>query len=226
MSHIFSSLRQAARSLGLITVGILSTLGALSLTHIGPVEAQASGDSLASLTARLNADEATIAELKAKTAPLSVSGTELTLAGVNVHIVSGSGSTSDGTANQYGEPISGKSLSGLGNLIIGYNATGYHLGSGDARTGSHNLILGDKNNYSSFGGLIAGQENTISGFYASVSGGQGNTPSGRFASVSGGQTNIVRGSYASVSGGANGTARGQYSSVNGGEHNTASVRSW
>ena len=46
---------------------------------------------------------------------------------------------------------------------------------GDVRTGSHNLVLGDENNYSSYGGQVAGSDNTISNGYASVSGGSGLT---------------------------------------------------
>ncbi|MGI4792215.1 MAG: hypothetical protein ACRYFS_25605 [Janthinobacterium lividum] len=42
------------------TLGVLSTVGVLSLTHVGPTQAQSPGVSLASLVARLNADEATI----------------------------------------------------------------------------------------------------------------------------------------------------------------------
>ncbi len=116
----------------------------------------------------------------------NVGGTNtlLTIKGVNVQIVDGMHKTS--------------STSGLGNLILGYNAAGNN--SGDVRTGSHNLILGDQNNYESYGGIVAGYNNTISGAYASVSGGTGNTASGYTASVSGG-TNITQGSENGWSGG-------------------------
>jgi hypothetical protein len=90
--------------------------------------------------------------------------------GVNVQIVSGSGAT-DGTVN------------GTGNLIIGYNATT----TSPTQTGSHNLVVGDEHTFSSFGGLVAGFENAITGQWASVSGGTGNTASGLDVSVSGGE---------------------------------------
>ena len=61
MLCISNPLRRLERSLGLVFVGTLSTLGALSLTRIGPVQAKSPGVSMVSLTARLNADEATIA---------------------------------------------------------------------------------------------------------------------------------------------------------------------
>ncbi len=201
----FHSLRRTARSLGLVTVGVLSTLGALSLSHVGPAQAQSPGVNLAQLVAQVNTLKAQVAVLQAKTAPLSLSNdpnaggtnTLLTIKGVNVQIVSGSGYTDDGTQGE----VKGAKLTGLGNLILGYNAAGNDQGKGDVRTGSHNLILGDQSNYSSFGGLVAGDDNTISGPYASVSGGQLNTASSPFASVNGGYGNTASNYYASVSGG-------------------------
>ena len=259
-------LRRAARSLGLVTVGVLSTLGALSLSHIGPVQAQSPGINLPALIAqvnslqtRLTADEATIATLKGTPVPgpkgdtgpqgpvgwqgvkgdtgsqgatgakgdtgpqgpagtglsaansailntFSLSGTDLSITGVNVHILDGTDKTA--------------SPSGLGNLIIGYNKPrGYGL---DARTGSHNLVLGDLNNYTSFGGLVAGKNNGVSGQYASVSGGQSNTASGDFSSVSGGEFNRASNYTSSVSGGYINAAISYGSSVSGGYSNTAS----
>jgi hypothetical protein len=60
---------RALRPLGLIGVGVLATFGALSLTHLGPVQAQSPGVNLATLVARLNADEATITQLKGTPVP-------------------------------------------------------------------------------------------------------------------------------------------------------------
>lgn len=148
--------------------------------------------------------------------PFTISGTQgqagalVTLSGYNLQIVNGKGRTDDGTKDDFGNPIPGKSLSGLGNLIIGYNGPGNDLGAGDVRTGSHNLILGDQNNYSSFGGLVAGADNAITNIYASVSGGAANTARGDEASVSGGRRNTAGGQFASVSGGYRLTANGGY----------------
>ena len=91
-------------------------------------------------------------------------GNDISITGANLWIKSGSGAT-DG----------GGTVNGLGNLIVGYNEA---RGAGDDRTGSHNLIIGSQNNYASFGGLVAGYLNTVSGTYSSVSGGNGNTASG------------------------------------------------
>ena len=132
------------------------------------------------------------------------SGNDFIFTGMNVHIRNGQ---STETTNSYG------------NLIVGYNEL---RGSGDVRTGSHNIIVGKENNYSSYGGLVAGTWNNITGQYASVSGGVANTASGNFASVSGGQQNTASGGGASISGGWNNTASGVDSSVSGGTYNTAS----
>ena len=61
--------------------------------------------------------------------------------GVNVQVVGGVGTPT-----------------GLGNLIIGYNAD---TGSTPTRTGSHNLILGSDNSYTGEGGIVAGRDNSI-----------------------------------------------------------------
>jgi len=194
--------------------GFCAAFGVLALTQGHPAQAQNPvpnpSAGMQALAARLNADEVEIAALqadntalKAKTAPLSVSGTDLTITSVNVHLVSGSGSTNDGTADAFGNPVAGKSLSGLGNLIIGYNTSRSSFEGTDTRTGSHNLILGDFNNYSSFGGLVVGNTNAVSGPYASVSGGEANKASNYFASVSGGYLNTSSGSATSISGGYN-----------------------
>lgn len=144
-----------------------------------------------SQSTQIAALDARLVAVEAKTAPISVAGTAFTISGKNVFIQDGSGNT--------------QSNSGLGNLTIGYNASRNIFPPGDElpdnRTGTHNLILGDFNNYSSFGGLVAGANNEISGMYASVSGRGSNGASGTFASVSGGIGNGASGHGATVSGG-------------------------
>ncbi len=158
--------------------------------------------------ARQNADtslQTGIAALQTTTQFISVVGGEMYITGTNVHIVNGLGSTN--------------TINGFGNLTVGYNARGN--GSGDIRTGSHNIVAGDANSYSAYGGLVVGKGNTISDRYASISGGGFNTASGAFSSVSGGNTNTASGNSASVSGGNMNTANAQHSSVSGGVFNTA-----
>ena len=53
---------------------------------------------------------------------------------------------------------------------------------------------------------MAGQQNTISEPYASVSGGRVNTASGEGASVSGGYGNVANGTFAAIGGGESNTA--------------------
>jgi hypothetical protein len=93
------------------------------------------------------------------------------------------------------------------------------------------LVIGRFNSFTNaaFGGLVAGEANTISAEAASVSGGADNTASGEFASVSGGGANGIRpgntasGKFASVSDGTSNTASGDYSIVLGGNGNTANA---
>ncbi len=156
----------------------------------------------------INSLEARLAKLESLLAGVTRSGNNIYINKANLHIRSGSGKT-DGTAN------------GLGNLIIGYNEP-RPSPSINNRTGSHNLIIGSGNNYRSYGGLVAGYSNEISGPYASVSGGDHNTASGTKSSISGGWANTASGQYSSVSGGAFNTASNYSSSVSGGAENTAS----
>lgn len=117
---------------------------------------------------------------------------ELTFSGINIHLVNGTGNT-EGKVN------------GLGNLIVGYNEprTGGHVAK---HTGSHNVIIGSMHSYSSYGGLVAGSTNTISGKYSAVSGGQWNTASGDYSSVGGGHLSSAKGKYATVNGGLSSSA--------------------
>ena len=142
---------------------------------------------------------------------------KLVFSGMNVQIVNGEGITS--TANS------------AGNLIIGYNeerdeslaCPGDTVFDCNRRNGSHNVVIGDKQNYTSWGGFIAGFYNEISGEYASVSGGARNRASGIDSSVSGGEANRALGIRSSVSGGHGNEASGPKSSISGGLDNLASA---
>ncbi len=138
------------------------------------------------------------------------------ISGVNVQIVNGLGATE--TANC------------LGNLIVGYNELGNTFG--DDRTGSHNVIAGSRNSYSSYGGLVAAQENTISGAYSSVTGGAGNRAIGELSIVCGGgndpvtdfeEGNVAWGRLSAVSGGQLNVADHEASTVSGGCSNATSI---
>jgi hypothetical protein len=123
------------------------------------------------------------------------------ISGVNVQIINGAGTTA--TNN------------GKGNLVIGYNE------AAGMQTGSHNLILGDEQEFTSYGGILAGGKNIISAPFASVTGGFKNAARAQFAAISGGYENSAEDSYSAVAGGRKNTASGEYASVTGGLSNTA-----
>ena len=135
---------------------------------------------------------------------------EIEISGANLLVNSGVGQT-DAAVN------------GLGNIIIGYDEATI----GDTKTGSHNLVVGPNHNYSSYGGIVVGWDNSITGPYSSVTGGSINVASGESSSVSGGSYNTASFTYSSVSGGNSNTASGEFSSVSGGSNNKAEgIRSY
>lgn len=140
-----------------------------------PVPDASPNDRIASL-------EAEVKRLSELLKDVSRTNEALVLANMNLQIINGSGNT--------------ESANGKGNLIVGYNA------GGNAKTGSHNIIVGNKNSYSSYGGIIAGSGNTASGKYTSVLGGSSNTASGEQAVVVGGEKNNASGNFAVIVGGA------------------------
>jgi hypothetical protein len=97
-----------------------------------------------------------VVALEAKLAHVSASGNDIVISGANLYVNDGSGGT-DGPVN------------GLGNVVIGYNEL---RGAGDDdRSGSHNLVFGSRNNYSSYGGLVGGlQAGTTTPFSISTVG--------------------------------------------------------
>jgi hypothetical protein len=164
-----------------------------------------------------------VAVLEGKLARVFVvnGGNDIVISGANLNLVNGAGSTQ--TAN------------GRGNLIIGYNEA--RGGGADARNGSHNLVLGQQANYTSFGGIVGGYQNTIAGpfahaltgngngalsFYTCIASGYSNNATGLYAAILGGQINVASGDKACISGGRYNTASGESSSVSGGQENTAS----
>jgi hypothetical protein len=147
--------------------------------------------------------------------------------GVNVQIVNGTGDT--------------QSVNGMGNLIVGYNrpgSGGYSCSLGVAgsesdcmssggmwaqshKSGSHNIVGGDFNSYSSWGGLVLGFENALSAPYAAVIAGARNRAGASFASISGGSYNTASGIYSVVGAGFSNRAMGDFSSVGGGSNRTS-----
>jgi hypothetical protein len=149
-----------------------------------------------------------VAAVEAKLASVSLATVDgqptVRFSGVDVQIVNGTGATD--TAN------------GAGNLILGYDRNLYST----ARTGSHDLVIGDDNGWTSSAGAVFGTANTISGTSATVTGGDNNTASGPYSSVTGGNFNMASGSSSAVLGGASNAASGDYSATLGGQSNVAS----
>jgi hypothetical protein len=127
------------------------------------------------------------------------------VSGANVQIVA-KAKTEEGKENE---------TTGVGNLIVGNDE------SVRKQTGSNNLVLGNEQEYTSFGGFLAGFSNTASNEWATVSGGAHNTASGLLASISGGEDNAASNTAASVSGGTKNTGSGLRASVSGGQENKA-----
>ena len=98
------------------------------------------------------------------------------ISGANLQVVNGTGKT-------------GQNPNGAGNLVVGYNSPPTDRVAD--RTGSHNLVVGDQNNFTSWGALITGTRNTSEARFANVLGGKdrtveedwGGAPDGRLGSL-------------------------------------------
>jgi len=164
--------------------------------------------SLATALTALAGMQEQLEDVSALLAGLSRTENALVLSGANFQVVDGTGATAG--------PVNG-----LGNIIIGYNEATL----GQDHTGSHNLVVGLGHEYTSFAGIVAGEQNTISARSASVLGGSANKATGLYSTVGGGFANTASGGNAAISGGCESTASGTYASVSGGQLATASA-SW
>lgn len=151
---------------------------------------KAYADSVGSSTlasARTYAD-GKVAPVADKLVHFSRSGNEVYITGANLNIRNGTG-------------VTYQTLNGLGNLIVGYNELRTGTGATNTRTGSHNVILGFNQNYSSAGAFVSGAVNSSTNFFASVIGGTGNTSGGHYSVVVGGYDNQATGDWSTVLGG-------------------------
>jgi hypothetical protein len=142
---------------------------------------------LAALEALVGQQGHAIAEHAYKLAPVARAdgggaGTEWVLTGVNLHVRNGLGRTA-GTSNSL--EFGAITTNGLGNVIIGYNEDTPDVD----RSGSHNLVLGLYNGYSSVAGIVGGERNRIGGPGAAVITGVRSFATGRYAVVVTGQQN-------------------------------------
>jgi hypothetical protein len=200
--------------LALAPTGASAEQGGLE-KRVAQLEAQ-----VTALTAALQEAQEILQFVRVETEEMDLlAGPHWIIEGANVHVRSGSGDTQDGCGLLEPDYPNCESLTGLGNLIVGYNERGRGVPD---RSGSHNLIVGRSHIYGSFGGLVAGRFNTILGAFASVSGGERNIASGDFSSVSGGLRNDATAHGSTVSGGLQNEASGEGASVSGGLASDAS----
>jgi hypothetical protein len=180
--------------------GIAGGLGMVALVSLPLHSGSAAGTQPQGTAARLAA-----LEQKLSAVTFDATTNTLTVTGANLQIVNGLGST--------------QTTNGVGNLIVGYNES---RGAGfDLRTGSHTVVVGQEHNFSSYGGLVVGSANGVSGPFAAVSGGTLNAATGASAAVSGGVSGRALGEAAWVGGGFANRASGDSASVSGGAANQA-----
>jgi hypothetical protein len=123
-----------------------------------------------------------------------VEGDDVIFEGANVHIRNGSGETAE--------------ANGRGNLVVGYNEDREDEEGPADRSGSHNLVLGERHSYTSFSGVVGGYRNTISGPHAAVIAGAGNEATVAHSVVVTGTKNIASASSALI-------GTGQHNAVTG-----------
>ncbi len=148
-------------------------------------------------------------DLETLTAPMSrmtVAGEDsLVVEDVNLHVRSGAGAT-DATVN------------GRGNLIVGYDEVG---GSSD-KSGSHNIVFGRGNSYTSYGGLVGGTNNDVHGNYSSVLAGSSNEVTGSRSAIVSGSSNTVESDRSAIVSGSSGTVDSNTAAILAGYNNEAS----
>jgi hypothetical protein len=184
--------------------------------------------------------EAALANLRALDSVLTVEQRNgvptVRLTGVNLQVVNGLNRTEsvNGAGNViigYDEPntfttgnICSRATANNGALVIddaGCLAAGGVLAT-HHKSGSHNLVLGEQNSWSSFAGIISGRINFVNEAHASVIGGVDNRSSGRQSVIVGGQGHTASANSAVVAGGIGGKATGRLSTIVGGVGHTAS----
>jgi len=195
-----SSLKEALMSTQSVLLQQSNNVAALQTAlnkEIADRKTYADGVGTSTLASAKTYADGIVAPVADKLVHFSRSGNEVYITGANLNLRNGTGYT----YNQ---------INGLGNLTIGYND---RRGTGDVRTGSHNLILGFGNNYSAAGAFIGGAHNSSSNHMASIYGGSGNTASGLYAHVSGGYGNTASGNWSNIGGGRDKVASGQLANL-------------
>ncbi len=193
--------------------------GVASGLTVGGTPGTTTGGGRALSTGDLAVLQQILPHLSVVQAPDGQGGTNKTVrfTGVNVQIVNGMGATNGNPAMPYlvNETVTGSN--GLGNLIVGYDEP--RLFGGFDRTGSHNLVVGKEQTYSSYGGLVAGDANRVTAPYCSAAGGYDGTVSGLRSAILGGHENKTFGEGAAVVGGGYNEVAGHLGTAGGGAYN-------
>jgi hypothetical protein len=114
--------------------------------------------------------------------------------GANVQIVDGEGST--------------EATNGAGNLMLGYDENP----NKEVQTGSHNLVVGPEQRYTSYGAMLGGRDNKALGPYDFVVG-IANKASSEGSSVSGGFENTAGFEFSSIFGGKDLSTKAEYEAI-------------
>jgi uncharacterized coiled-coil protein SlyX len=138
---------------------------------------------IGALQTKVSADSTAITALKSS--PVMALDPYVTVSAAAINGMVGPTVVLQGVNLQVRSTTSEGDTSGLGNLIVGWNDSPSTVPT-PFRTGSNNLVVGDVNNFTSYGGFAAGLVSSVTAPYASVSGGSSNTASGYASSVSGG----------------------------------------
>jgi hypothetical protein len=199
----------------ILTVFVVAALAASFDADAGVVQEQQA--QIDDLIERVEDLEAANGALQALLAGVSRSNDTLLFEGMNLQIVNGLGATDGDTGD-------GPEVNGLGNLVVGYDEV---RGCGGAicpanKYGSHNLVIGADNMYTSYGSLVVGENNSAFAPYASVVGGYFNDATGWYSTVVGSAGNVAEGNWSSVLGAYTGTASGIHSTAVGGDDASAS----
>ncbi len=150
-----------------------------------------------SLTARVEASEATLAPVS-----FDPRAGAWTLTGVNLQVRNATGST-DGAGD------------GTGNIIVGWN----EAGEDDTRSGSHNVVVGSGHAWESHSGVVSGTDHLLASAGGAALGGEGNTVTADGAVAIGGQDNVAAGLLTVTIGGVDNVAEGELSMTAGGSGN-------
>jgi len=231
--------------------GIASQVNALiTFTANSPAKASEVNSNFTAVKTAVDDNQAQIIALRTELAELKAKLTNVTAVNdyLSLQTVNGQPTVRVSAANF--QVVNGRgntdSNNGTGNLIVGYdelrpdgsqktcsigiandisNASSCASASGvwaeNHKSGSHNLIVGTKNNYSSYGSVLFGIGNASVDAYTSVIGGQDNIAGGPLSSVTGGNNNAAWGLYGSIQGGSSNLATGESSTVVGGYLNSA-----